>query len=38
MCINGKVRPVEIAPGKEGGKEKENDGEVNSTMIHYVIL
>jgi hypothetical protein len=33
MCENGKVRPVETAPGKVGGKIKENNGGVNSTKI-----
>jgi hypothetical protein len=26
MYGNGKMRPVEIAPGKEGGRIKKNDG------------
>jgi hypothetical protein len=31
---SGKVRAVETVPGLEGGEKKENDGGVNSSMIH----
>jgi hypothetical protein len=34
MYDNGKMRPVETTPGMGGGRIKENDGRVNSTMIH----
>jgi hypothetical protein len=36
MYINGKMSPVETVPGmRYGGRGiKENDGGVNSTMIH----
>jgi hypothetical protein len=33
-CISGNMRPVENVPGMGGGLIKENDGGVNSTMIH----
>jgi hypothetical protein len=26
LYVNGKMRPVETIPGKEGGRIKENDG------------
>jgi hypothetical protein len=35
MYENGKMRPVETVPGMGGEGKKENDGEVNSTMIYY---
>jgi hypothetical protein len=35
MYTNGKMRPVETIPRMGGGGKKENDGGVNSTMIHY---
>jgi hypothetical protein len=34
MYKNGKMRPVAIIPGLWVGMIKENDGEVNSTMIY----
>jgi hypothetical protein len=34
VYINGKVRPVETIPGMEVGGIKENDGEVNSSIIY----
>jgi hypothetical protein len=34
MYENGKMIPVETIPGMGGGRIKENDGGVNSTMIH----
>jgi hypothetical protein len=34
MYENGKMGPAETIPGIEGMGIKENDGGVNSTMIH----
>jgi hypothetical protein len=34
MYENGKLRPVEAIPGKGRRDIKENDGGVNSNMIH----
>jgi hypothetical protein len=34
MCESGKMRLVETVPGMGGGRIKENDGGVNSTVIH----
>jgi hypothetical protein len=36
MYINGKMRPVETIPGMGGGKIKENDEGVNSSMIYLL--
>jgi hypothetical protein len=33
MYVDGKMRPVETIPG---GRIKENDGEVNSSMIYLI--
>jgi hypothetical protein len=35
MYANGKIRAIEIIPGMGEGVIKENDGGVNSTMIHF---
>jgi hypothetical protein len=35
MYKNGKMRRVETIPGMGVGGIKENDGGVNSTMMHY---
>jgi hypothetical protein len=34
MYESGKMRPVETFPGMGAGRIKENDGEVNSTLIY----
>jgi hypothetical protein len=34
MYGNGKMRPVEITPGKEGGRIKKMVEDVNSALIH----
>jgi hypothetical protein len=34
MYENGKMRPFGTIPGMGGGRVKENDGGVNSTMIY----
>jgi hypothetical protein len=34
LYVNGKMRPVETIPGMRGGRIKENDGGLNSTMIY----
>jgi hypothetical protein len=36
MYENGKMRPVETIPGMDGGRIKEADGGVNSTMISLI--
>jgi hypothetical protein len=37
MYVNGKMRPVETLPGKEGGGIKENDSYLmNSSMIYFM--
>jgi hypothetical protein len=33
-CVNGKMKPVETISGMGGVGLKENDGEVNSTVIY----
>jgi hypothetical protein len=35
MYENGKMRPVETIPEIEGGRIKENNGGMNSTMVYY---
>jgi hypothetical protein len=37
MYVNGKMRPVETAPGIGGGRIKGNDGGVNSTNTFDII-
>jgi hypothetical protein len=34
--LDGKMSPVETIPGMGGGRIKENDGGVNSTMIYLI--
>jgi hypothetical protein len=36
MYENGKMRPVETNPGMRGGRIKENDGGVISSMIYLI--
>jgi hypothetical protein len=38
MYVNGKMRPVETAPGKGGGRIKENGGVVKFNYDIFYIL
>jgi hypothetical protein len=36
VCVNGKMRPAETIPGMGGGKIKEKDRGVSSSMIYLI--